>query len=307
MIIKRRVFTLSRRTLCALATALPATTVAAPFDAARLRNPDVAIDRAFERVGYGQLHFRVAAPRDSAAITRRPVVCFHQTPNSSQVFIEFMAELAIDRRVFAVDTPGLGESDLLQPAPEITDYATAMHQFLVAQQLEEVDVVGYHTGANIAATLGNLAPDRVRGLLLVGLALFNETEREAFIEKPWPRRRQSDGGHLLPEWQSSHRWRGPGQSDESVARTFIEKLSAGNTAWWPARAVMRHDLATELEALTVPTVAVNAGDDLEAITPRVVTVRPDIELITIADAGFGLFETRAAELATLARRVFDDA
>ncbi len=279
---------------------------AAPFVRRRLGDAPVTISRGFQRVSYGQLHYRVASPIDPDAAKKRPVVCFHQTPNSSQVFIEFMAEMAVDRDVYAIDTPGLGESDLPAAPPEIADYARAMTEFVAARSLQDYDVVGYHTGASIAAEMARQGETPIHAMLLVGLALFDAAEREGFFAQPWPKPISPDGSHLLGEWERSHRWRGAGQSDRSVQRTFIEKIQAGDTAWWGARAVMRHDLAAALREVKVPLVAVSPADDLEKITPRLTELRPDVELIPLPEQGFGLFEAEPALMARLARKSFDD-
>jgi pimeloyl-ACP methyl ester carboxylesterase len=279
---------------------------AAPFDRARLGEAPVGIDRGFTRVGYGQLHYRVARPFNDASLSGAPpVLCLHQTPNSSQVFIEFMTHLARDRVVYAVDTPGLGESDLPRQPPEIEDYARAMLEFLDVHSLNRVDIVGYHTGASIATSMAALAPDRVGTLMLVGLALFNEEERAGFFEQPWPKPREANGQHLLTEWQRSHNWRGKGQSDASVERTFMQKMSAGTTAWWGARAVMRHDLEAALEKVQHPIMVINTRDDLYAVTPRVALIKPNVQIETLDEYGFGVFEVIPERLAALSRARFD--
>ena len=300
----RRRFILASSTI--LATALAPNATAAPFNQQRLDETAVKIERAFTAVDYGQLHYRVATPKDPTLNNHRPVVCFHQTPNSSQVFIEFMAQLAQDRVVYAIDTPGLGESDLPNSPPEVQDYAKAMSEFLHTHKLNDVDLVGYHTGASIAVELANMEPKRINKMMLVGLALFNQKERKDFFERPWPAPREEGGQHLITEWQRSHKWRGAGQSDASVERTFVEKISAGQTAWWGARAVMRHDLKAALIKNKTPALVINSKDDLFNVTPRVKEFKPDLELVTDAKHGFGIFEAQAKEMAQHARNFFLD-
>lgn len=278
---------------------------AAPFDRSRSAGDSVSIERDFVMTSAGQLHFRRAAPLDATADDAIPVLCLHQTPNSSQVFVEFMTELAKDREVFAVDTPGLGQSDKPLSQPALEDYAAAILEFLDANDLIEVDIVGYHTGASIAAELSSSSPTRVRRSLLVGLALFNDAERQRFFEQPWPKPREANGAHLLEEWQRSHQWRGAGQSDDSVERTFIEKISAGQEAWWVAAAVMRHDLGAALRKMPRAPLVVNSKDDLFDITPRVKQLRPDVDVVSLPDYGFGLFEVIPDTMADLARSHFD--
>lgn len=279
--------------------------VAAPFDPSRVNLETVNIERGFEAVNYGQLHYRRAVPKKKSDIKHRPIVCFHQTPNSSQVFVELMVELAQDRVVYAVDTPGLGESDLPSEPPEIIDYAQAMYEFLKVKRLRKVNVVGYHTGASIASELALLAPKRIKKMILVGIALFDDTEKAKFFEQPWPKPAKKDGSHLQPSWQRTFKWQGPGMSDESVIRSFIAKTSAGETAWWGARAVMRHDLAQTLSKITIPFMGVNPKDDLYEITPRLRDIRPDIEIVDKSDFAFGIFDADTQGMADLTRRYFD--
>ena len=279
---------------------------ASPFDRSRIKRSGVAVRRGFADVEYGQLHYRMAVPKSADNATKRPIVCLHQTPNSSQVFVEFMAEVARDRAVYAVDIPGLGESDLPLSPPEIADYAHAMQGFLDALDLQEVDIVGYHTGASIAAELANAIPARISRMMLVGLALLNEEERSAFFEQPWPEPTEEDGSHLMRSWRRSFRWRGAGQSDASVERTFIQKTAAGQTAWWAARAVMRHDLAAALRLLEVPFFAVNPRDDLYDVTSRLRRVRPEVKIVDRGQYGFGIFEVAPADMSALATTFFDE-
>ncbi len=289
-----------------LSTGAPDLAQAAPFDRSRVDANVVHLERDFATVGYGQLHFRRAEPVEpSQRSDANPVLCLHQTPSSSQVFVEFMGELARDRIVFAIDTPGLGESDLPAEPPDIDDYSQAIAEFIDTQGLTEVDIVGYHTGASIALELAARQPERIGSMMLVGLALFDESERAAFFDRPWPRPTAADGSHLLEEWQRSTRWQGPGQSDASKERMFLAKLAAGRTAWWGARAVMRHDLESRLRDDEHPLLIINANDDLFDVTPRARALRDDADFVEFTDYGFGIFEVIPAELAALARKHFD--
>ena len=87
----------------------------------------------------GQLHYRRAEPA-AGLPRRRPVVCLHQTPTSSLEFEPLMRELAGDRVVVALDTPGYGGSDGPSQPQSIEFYAArcsveelkAMTEFLKA-------------------------------------------------------------------------------------------------------------------------------------------------------------------------------
>ncbi len=301
-----------RQLLAALAglgagAALPGLAAAGPFNRARLGDAPVLMRRGFVDTPSGQIHYRMAEPANGVLITASPVACFHQSPISSQIYVELMSHLATDRRVYAFDTPGFGESDLPLEPPEVTDYAATMLATFDALELTRVDAIGYHTGASIVTQMAADAPERFGALVLAGVALLNEEERASFFERPWPAPREPGGGHLMIEWERTQTWRGQGQTDASAERAFLEKLSNGETAWWGARAVMRHDLEAALAAVASRMIIINARDDLYEVTPRARALRPDARFITFEDRGFGLIEVEAEALAALARAHFDGA
>ncbi len=279
--------------------------VAAPADPGRHDQHAVRIERGFTTVDGLQVHHRVARPVDADAVTRPPVLCLHQSPNSSQVFVEFMGEMARDRVVYAPDTPGYGESDRPAEPPAIEDYARWLGAFSEAAGVSSYDLVGYHTGASIAVEIARQRPTHVRHLLLVGVAAFEADEVENLLANPWPRPAPLGEIHLAEEWRSSKKWQGPGQSDRSVERTFLAKLSAGPTGWWGPRAVFTYPVRERLAALAVPVTLVRPRDDLWDITPRARAARPDARWVELPDHGFGVFEAIPGRMADIAREAFD--
>lgn len=277
-----------------------------PADARRFEGRPATVEREFVRVGYGQLHLRRATPRAGVGRGGLPVLLFHQSPNSSQVFVEFMAELGADRVVVAPDTPGYGESDLPARQPDIAFYASAMAELADALGFEKVQLVGYHTGAAIAIELARTRPELVDALVLVGIPAFNEEEQEEFRERPWPLPRAEDGSHVQEEWARSMQWRGPGQSEESVVRTFNEKLGAGETAWWGAHAAIHYDTLAMLPKVEAPILFIRPEDDLWEISLRALPALGDSPRIDLPDHGFGLFEVIPKPLAATIRAFLDD-
>ena len=76
---------------------------------------------------FGQVHYRIARPDNPTAV---PLACFHPSPSSGWLYGRLLAEMGRDRIAVAPDTPGFGESDAPQKAPEIEDYAAAMGEVL---------------------------------------------------------------------------------------------------------------------------------------------------------------------------------
>lgn len=274
-----------------------------PDDRDRIPDGGESVTRHYVTVDSVQIHYRQAG--QAGDTTPRPVVALHQSPNSSQVFVEFLSVLARDRRVMAPDTPGFGSSDRPPRQPTIADYAGFMEGFARNLGLGTVDVIGYHTGGVIAIEWARRYPERLRHLMLVGVPAFNPEERARFLESPWPKPEALDADMLAREWQGSKGWQGPGQSDRSIERTFLAKINAGQTAWWGPDAVFRYPLLERLADVPHPLTVIRAGDDLWEATERVREVRPEARFIDLPEYKFALFEIAPERLATLAREAFD--
>lgn len=261
------------------------------------------VQRGYVTVDGLQIHYREARPDGDRQ--RLPVVALHQSPNSGQVYVEFMSLLARDRRVVAPDTPGYGGSDRPPAAPAVRDYARYMEGLAERLGLEQVDLVGYHTGASIAVEWARLAPERVRRLMLVGLPAFDQEERAALAANPWPSPEPLDAARVAAEWRGSKAWQGPGQSDESIERTYLAKLGAGRTGWWGPAAVSDHAFLERLAGVEQPVTVVRPRDDLWEISDRVRQRLPALPVIDLPERGFGVFETDPERMAGLAREAFD--
>lgn len=70
--------------------------------------------------------------------------------------------------------------------PTLGEYAEALHA-LVAEQKEPVDLVGYHTGALVAAEIAARHPESVRRLMLVSVSLFDAERIVAEKQRAGPR------------------------------------------------------------------------------------------------------------------------
>ena len=154
-------------------------------------NPPVVISRIRKDYAdgpFGQIHYRNVKP---AASTNLPLLCFHVSPISSIVYENFLLEIGDDRWAIAADTPGYGGS-APPPQPEnwrkekpdvpMSDYAKAMIQLLDTLGVAQTDLMGEHTGSNIALEVARTIPDRVRRVVLVGAPVFSAEEITAFYK-----------------------------------------------------------------------------------------------------------------------------
>lgn len=273
-------------------------------------NPDTAahavhLRRMYADCRYGQLHLRSAFASTGGFDEKTTLVCLHQSPMSSRVFERFLQLMGSDRSVYAPDTPGFGESDPPPSQPSIADYAAAIGDFIDNLRLRQVDLLGYHTGASIAAELAIARPERVRRVIMVAAPVFNGEERDAFNRQPWPLPIREDGTHLAGEWQRTLRWRGPGVTLEQLATGFAEKLRNGPQAWWGASAAMNYPATERLPRLAQPVMVLRPKDDLWDVTPRAARLLPAARFVDLPEQGFGLFEVAPEVVAQHARAFLD--
>jgi pimeloyl-ACP methyl ester carboxylesterase len=249
----------------------------------------VTIRRSYIDCKYGQLHVRSALP-EIASETAIPLICFHQSPQSGKIFTEILDSFGQTRPVFAPDTPGFGESDPPTSAPTIEDFADAMEELIDHLELKTFDILGYHTGALTATEIAVRRPDQARRLVLIGLPVLTQQEIDAFFEQPWPVPMLEDGSHIATEWDRSVKWAGPGMTLPLIQRGFVDKLKAGDCAFWGGQAAMRYPFADRLPQIQQPILAIGPRDDLWEISPRSEPLIKNGSFERWPDQGFGLFD-----------------
>ncbi len=191
--------------------------------------------------------------------------------------------MADEFTVVVMDLPGCGNSDPLSGAPGLTDYADAVAANLAALDVDRCHLYGLHTGAQVALEVAVRHPERVANLVLDGLPLLDDTQREDLAARFCPRFDPSwDGAHIAALWwwcreQSLFApWYRPGaatrlDADEpppgALQRRAADVLRAGDGYGTGLRAVFAHDTAGALEAVEVPTTLVAGIADPLAASP----------------------------------------
>lgn len=152
--------------------------------------------RRYADVDFGQIHYRTAGSGPN-------LLLLHQSPRTSAEYIDLIETLSDDYRVIAPDNPGNGMSDPLpQSDPAMTDYATALIDFLNALSIDRTLVYGFHTGASIATATAAMYPERIVHAAANGLAVYRGTEREDILANYAPPfDLEDDGSHLDWLWQ----------------------------------------------------------------------------------------------------------
>jgi pimeloyl-ACP methyl ester carboxylesterase len=205
------------------------------------------IRRAFADLKTRQVHYRHAGEGP-------PLLMLHASPGSSKQLEGKIEALARHRRVIAPDTPGHGDSGPLPlAAPRIGDYAGAVIEFLEAIGLDRCDVYGSHTGASIAMELSILSPARVGKVVLDGIGLHTEADRQTYLSSyARPMKPTLDGTHLLQAFMFCR--------DQYLFWPWFETAAANRReGGLPAPEVL-HDWVVEVcKALTTYHLAYNAA------------------------------------------------
>jgi len=244
------------------------------------RHGVATVRRAFVEVPAGTIH--VAQAGESG----RPVLLLHQTPRSWDEYRDVLPILGERFRVVAMDTIGFGDSSRL-PAGEdsIEAWAEVALTLLDALGLEEVSVVGHHTGATVAVALALEAPERVRSLVLSSMAMHTPKERaralggRAVVDDVDP---SPDGSHVLGLWRGRAAFYPAGRID-LLDRYLVDALRAGPLAAEGHRVATRYDTPAALGRVGCPVLLIGAPADPYAYPhlERARAVLPDAEVVEI--------------------------
>ena len=263
---------------------------------------DPRIKRQYVDCPFGQLHFHVASP-EAEAITAPPLVLLHQTALSGRMFDRILPVLATNRVAIAVDTPGYGESDRPAARPTLAGYGDAILDALTWHFDSPFDLLGYHTGAAIAADLA-ARREEVRRLVLVSMPYFDTARREKLLEQlRTPRPEESayseDGSHLAEMWRGSLGVRAEGQSLDQISRLVSTKTRAGRFGHWALLSAMEQDLTATLASIARPALVIAPHDGLQEQCHAAAKVIQGAQLIELPDLAYGLFDAQPQRLAGL--------
>lgn len=218
-------------------------------------------DRRLVPVGSGQIHCRIAG--------QGPPLLVIPAGNGPQAIAALVEGLSRRFTCILVDIPGYLLSDPLpEPRPAIRDYARAMAGLIEALELSRCAVLGSHTGATVAVELAAQRPDLCASLVLHELSLFSPEQRVEMLANHLPPYVPDwHGGYLIGFW---HRYReqalfrpwfrkgaqnrvaAAGDDVHAVHDTFLVQAAVGDAYRQCYEAVIQHDTASTLRALSVP-------------------------------------------------------
>ena len=240
--------------------------------------------RAYADWQYGQIHYYDGGG-DGV-----PLLLLHQSPASSSDWFPLIPHLqAAGLRVMAMDTPGMGLSDPLPHEPVLGDYANAVPVVLAHAGVRRADLLGHHTGVQIAVEAAVRYEACVRSVALYGVPVMTSQERDAFWQQIVPNEIAGAIHCAVPggENLASHFRRiEKSYSPAGAQRMILSALLAGPLWWHGHNAALRHDMAPTLSSVTQPILLIsNPGEMLNANTQAAHALRPDAEYVMLATEG----------------------
>ena len=212
----------------------------------------MSVHRGYAAVSFGQVHYRYAGAGDKPVL-----VLLHQTPSTSEMYIELMQALDRDFRLLAPDTPGMGMSDRIDGELTIAGLADGIAEFLDEIGIDHCFVFGHHTGASIAAELAARHPRVVDAVAMSGPTLLSESLKSKLKTVSTSIPILEDGSHLQAMWSRI----GGKDADAPlsiVLRETINGLQLGDLYPDAYNAVIEHDFAAAAASMQCP-VLVFAG------------------------------------------------
>jgi pimeloyl-ACP methyl ester carboxylesterase len=187
----------------------------------------------------------------------------HQSPSSSAMWEPVLDRFAA-RGYMAVapDLLGHGLTDPPPNQPGLEGYAAGVWAFLNALNIRDVDLLGHHSGANIAVVMAAEQPARVRALALWGVGLL-PPERMAGLAGEGPPDWEHADTWLGPRWKRRRAASGPAWTPEIGRRAMLELLQSGPNAQWLHNAVGEHPIDAYLPRLEQPVLTI--GGELDSL------------------------------------------
>lgn len=251
---------------------------------------------------YGQVGVSAIGSRHG----RTPLVLFHATALSSDLFREFMQEMGRDRLVIGLDTPGYGRSDPPPNPVSIADYARSHAAVLDALGIGEADMLGYHTGTYIAAELAILRPDLVRRLVLPGIPFFTGEKREEYLKTDGQIKPLTDDFSPVREkWDFWVKGRAEGVTLEQGQAHFYDEMQSGYRSNWAYRSVFTYKAEDRLPLVTQPVLVPNPHGSLKYVSRKAANLMPNAQVLELPDMDVGIFDLHVPRLAQMTRDFLD--
>ena len=216
------------------------------------------IRKAYVDIGSGQIHYLHSKGQGI------PLLLFHRTPASSVIYKRMMKRMVGSRPIYALDTPGFGESFNPEGMPDIKDYRDWFCEAIDNLGISSFHLYGHHTGTHIATEIAVHWKNRVKSLMLNGVAYLSEKERLEFGKKILPAARPDEEGKYLMETWNIIKSLFPSFERDVVHLEFIGALRAVDGRDQAFRAIWEQEFTKVLGQVECPLFAMSAANDFFA-------------------------------------------
>ena len=168
------------------------------------------------------------------------------------------------RPIFALDTPGFGESFNPEGMPSVIDYRDWFCEAIDNLGISSFHIYAHHTGTHIATEIAVYWKNRVQSLMLNGVAYLTEKERLEFAKKILPATRPDEDGRYLMETWKIIKSLFPSFDRDLVHSEFIGALRAMDGRDQAFRAIWDQEFTKVLRQVECPVFAMSAANDFFA-------------------------------------------
>ena len=216
------------------------------------------IRKAYVDVGSDQIHYLYSNGQGI------PLLLFHRTPASSVIYKRMMRRMVGSRPIYALDTPGFGESFNPEGMPSVIDYRDWFCEAIDNLGISSFHIYAHHTGTHIATEIAVYWKNRVQSLMLNGVAYLTEKERLEFAKKILPATRPDEDGRYLMETWKIIKSLFPSFDRDLVHLEFIGALRAMDGRDQAFRAIWDQEFTKVLRQVECPVFAMSAANDFFA-------------------------------------------
>jgi pimeloyl-ACP methyl ester carboxylesterase len=257
--------------------------------------------RGYAQAPFGQIHYRELGDGT-------PLVLLHQAPMDSRQFDNVYAPLAARGfRPVGIDMPGFGGSDLQPGTPSVEAYAECVVPVLDHLGLEQVALLGHHTGALVATEAAVRWPARFSKLVINGPMPLTPEERDAWLATGHVRELgivpREGGTHFTQVFERrtelSHGTVPPERISDYVLMAF-----GGQAPFWHGHyAAYTYDHGAAIARLIVPAlILINTGDVIYEHAERARAIRPDLAYAELQGGGIDIVDQQPQEWADAVAR-----
>lgn len=216
------------------------------------------IRKAYVDVGNNQIHYLYSKGQGM------PLLLFHRTPASSVIYKRMMKRMLGSRPIYALDTPGFGESFNPEGMPNIKDYRDWFCEAIDNLGITSFHIYAHHTGTHIATEIAVHWKNRVQSLMLNGVAYLTEKERLEFGKQILSAARPDEDGKYLMETWNIIKSLFPSFDRDLVHLEFIGALRAVDGRDQAFRAIWEQEFTKVLRQVECPLFAMSASNDFFA-------------------------------------------